>query len=79
MNTYNKSFNDAWEHLKELHPCFDLHGETLDLSVKPKVNKADWCRYMASLYTVIIIGKRENFITPHVDGHGYPVYLKFIG
>ena len=78
MDTYNKYFNDAWKLLKDFHPNIDLHGETLDLSVKPKVSKAEWCRYMNAVHTVLKIGDREHFITTHVDRHGCQVYIKFI-
>ena len=76
MDTHNKYFNRAWEHLKELHPTFDLNGEALDLGVKPKVNKADYPSYITSLLTVLTIGRREDFITHHLDGRGRAVYIK---
>lgn len=77
MNTYNIYFNRAWEYLKELHRTFDLSGEALDLSTKPNIKKVDYCKYINAIYTVIIIGNREGFISPHVDGHGHVVYIKF--
>lgn len=78
MDTHNKSFNDAWEYLKEYHPVFDLQGETLDLSVKPKVSKSQYPRYMSAIITILKIGYREGFITTHLDGYGYQVYIKSI-
>lgn len=82
MNTYNKTFNDKWDYLKELHPSFapgTIFGESLDLSIKPKIKQAQYCLYMGAIYQVIAIGLRENFITAHQDRHGCPVYIKFIG
>ena len=79
MNTPNKHFNTAWELLKEFHPTINLQGETLDLSVKPKINKADWSRYIDALYEVIVIGNREKFVTPHLDGRGHVAFIKYKG
>jgi len=78
METYNEYFDRAWKYLKEFHPTIDLQGETIDLSVKPKVSKSEYCRYMDAIHTVLKIGVRENFITTHVDGHGYQVFIKLI-
>ena len=79
MNTYNKYFNNAWEYLGTLHPIVDLQGETLDLRVKPKVSKSQYCHYISAIYAVIAIGIREQFITPHVDGHGCVTLIKYRG
>ena len=79
MESYNKYFNDAWELLKEYHPMIDLQGETLDLSVKPCITKKQYCHYMNAVFQLLTIGTREGFITPHVDGHGCVVFIKYTG
>ena len=82
MDTYNTYFNDAWEYLKEMHPESKLEtvmGEVLDLSKKPPLNKKNWGMYIDRLYTVLSIGIREGFTTPHVNSKGQIVYIKFKG
>lgn len=90
MKTVNKSFNDAWEILKEYHQEGNWFPDmiALDLSNRPKFKTrakkkkrgshnpdSEWMFYLKSLQAIITIGKRNNWIHVHVDGQGYPVYL----
>lgn len=77
MKTYNDSFNRAWEYLSKFHPApfSRTLGESLDLSIKPEVDKTEWGTYMDALINVLIIGRRERFFSVQADGRGYMAYL----
>ena len=84
MDTHNRYFNDSWEYLEQYHkPTVNRAGRkwegfackhTLDLSIKPKVNKAEWATYINNIFTVLTVGRRENFLNIHVDSQGRPVF-----
>ena len=85
MKTYNQHFNEAWEYLEGYHTPDRVNkaGQkwegfpykfTLDMSVKPTISKSEYPRYIDRIVTVLTIGKRENFLTIHVDGLGRQVY-----
>lgn len=77
MKTYNESFNRSWEYLSKFHPAAfpKTLGESLDLSIKPNVDKQEWADYMSNLINILVIGAREGFYNLHVDGKGRPAYL----
>lgn len=77
MKTYNDSFNRAWEYLSKLHPApfSGKLGDSLDLSIKPEVDKTEWGNYMDALISILIIGRREGFFSIQSDGRGYNAYL----
>lgn len=77
MKTYNDSFNRAWEYLSKFHPApfSEKLGESLDLSIKPEVDKQEWANYMSALIDVFVIGAREEFYHIHQDGKGRLAYL----
>lgn len=77
MKTYNDFFNRAWEYLTKFHPApfSRATGESLDLSIKPTVDKTEWGHYMDALITILIIGRREGFFSIQTDGKGYNAYL----
>lgn len=77
MKTYNDSFNRSWEYLSTFHPApfSRALGESLDLSIKPNVDRTEWVRYVDALITILTIGRREGFFTIQADGKGYNAYL----
>ncbi len=84
MKTYNQHFNDAWEYLEQYNtPALNKSGlkwdgfpckYTLDMSNKPKITVKDWKYYIDAVTTILTIGRRENFLTIHVDGQGSQVF-----
>ncbi len=80
MNTYNQYFNDSWEYLEGYHnptlACRRVKFEgfpgkhTLDMSIKPRINKAGWPNYIHAVWNVLTIGNREHFLDIHTDGRG---------
>ena len=84
MKTYNQYFNESWEYLEQYHkPTTNKAGRkwegfaykyTLDMSIKPKIDKAEWAAYINNLTTVLTIGRREGFLSIQVDGQGRQVF-----
>lgn len=76
MNTPNKHFNESWEFLVSYHETANLPaGESLCVSAMPKVKSKEWKFYFKALSDVFVIGKRNSWLTIHVDGNGFPAYL----
>jgi len=76
MNTPNKHFNESWEFLAAYHETANLPaGESLYVSAMPKVKNKEWKFYFKALSDVFVIGKRNSWLTIHVDGNGFPAYL----
>lgn len=78
IKTSNDEFNSAWNKLKEYHlevHVFPLYV-TLDLSNRPKIdNNLDWKFYLNAIHSLLVIGKRNNWVTTEVDGNGFPVFF----
>jgi len=84
MKTYNEYFNESWEYLDKYHnPSLGKHRVkwngfaykyTLDMSIKPNINKTEWATYINAVTNVLNIGRRENFLIIHVDGQGRQVF-----
>lgn len=76
METSNKSFNESWKYLLTFHPPAHLpKGESLDLTIKPKVSQKEWGGYIDGLINVLKIGSRNSWLHVHVDGKGRFAYL----
>jgi len=80
VKTINVHFNQAWEHLAEIHPAFPSvlwkdTRESLDLTEKPKLNKEEWKTYISKFIIVVDIGRRNGYLGFHVDGKGRIIYL----
>ena len=76
IKTINKHFDDAWNYLQEKHESSTVGNRYwIDLTKKPKLNKKEWTFYIDKLIGLIEIGRRNNWLTLHVDGRGSIAYL----
>jgi len=76
IKTINKHFDDAWNYLQEKHESLVIADRYwIDLTKKPKLNKKEWLFYIDKLIELIEIGRRNNWLTLHVDGKGLTAYL----
>ena len=76
INTINKTFNEAWNYLQEKHESLIAADRYwIDLTKKPKLNQKEWKFYIGTLINLLLVGQRNNWLTLHVDGKGFTVYL----
>ena len=77
--TINHSFNHAVKYLLEFHPVFYLMGPALNMGKRPKGLRSDksWQFYLSQIAEVLIVGKRNKWVSIHVNRRGCPVYWLF--
>jgi len=74
--TYNHHWNSAIKTLMEYHPVIHLvNSLSLDMTNKPVIrSKRAWLFYLDALQSVIVIGRRNDWLHFHINRAGHAVH-----
>lgn len=76
IKTINKHFDNAWNYLQKKHKSsVSASRYWIDLSKKPKLSQKEWIFYIDKLIELVEIGQRNSWLTLHMNGKGFVVYL----
>jgi len=76
VETQNPSWNDAIKILLEYHPVIELaYDRAIDVSKVPRIRTdKEWQFYISAVFSVLIIGERNNWLNINQDRRGSPLF-----